>query len=53
MRDLAANTKGESFPDALVNPQLQRYGQYAEQFWDYNANRDNDGGDQNGDGDIR
>ncbi len=33
--------------------QMQRYGQYRQQFIDYNANANNDLGDQDGNGNIR
>lgn len=35
------------------NDTRQRYGQYALQFIDHNYNRDDDGGDENGDGNIQ
>ena len=31
---------------------MQRYGEYALQFWDYNANANVDNGDENNDGKI-
>ncbi|MDD2892068.1 MAG: prepilin-type N-terminal cleavage/methylation domain-containing protein [Candidatus Gracilibacteria bacterium] len=37
----------------LVGNQKQRYGQYRQQFIDYNSNANGDGGDENGDGKIQ
>lgn len=40
----------DSWKDQNWSP--QRFGEYAEQFWDYNANHDDDNGDEDGNGSI-
>lgn len=53
--DANFNTYNDGNSGESQNDTFQRYGQYALQFWDYNANHNNDGGDENiiGDEDDR
>lgn len=53
--DSNLNTYNDGNSGEKQDGAFQRYGQYALQFWDYNANRDDDNnnlGDEDGDDNI-